>query len=106
DLSILPPKDDDANFGLVAYGRSTETANGDTYTAGIAYQITVNRPYSPSELIVLGSDGGAGSRPRVAVTLAKTGELIRAFDAYDKHFTGGVRVAVADLNNDGQAEII
>jgi hypothetical protein len=106
DLSILPPKDDDTNFGLVAYGRSTETANGDTYAAGIAYQITVNRPYSPSELIVLGSDGGAGSRPRVAVTLAKTGELIRAFDAYDKHFTGGVRVAVADLNNDGQAEII
>jgi hypothetical protein len=37
---------------------------------------------------------------------AKTGQVLKAFTPYGSSFRGGVRVAVADLNSDGIAEII
>ncbi len=48
---------------------------------------------------------GAGGGPHVRVFTAQ-GELINQFFAYHQKFFGGVNLAVADINNDGQMEII
>ncbi len=52
----------------------------------------------------VGADAGGG--PQVNVYDADSGAPLATFSAYDPNFTGGVRVAVADVNRDGSAEII
>jgi hypothetical protein len=49
---------------------------------------------------------GAGGGPQVSVYDAATGALRFAFFAYDPAFTGGVRVATADLTGDGVPDIV
>ncbi len=49
---------------------------------------------------------GAGGGPHVKAFNGVTGAAIRDFFAFDPAFTGGVRVAAADLNGDGRAEIV
>jgi streptogramin lyase len=54
--------------------------------------------------IVVGADAGGG--PEVAVFSGADGHQVTAFFAYDPNFLGGVRVAAADVNNDGVDDII
>ncbi len=49
---------------------------------------------------------GPGGFPDIRVFDGATGQLVREFSAYDPSFTGGVHVAVADVNRDGYADII
>jgi uncharacterized protein (TIGR03118 family) len=49
---------------------------------------------------------GPGGGPDIRVFDGKTGALVREFLAYDVSFTGGVFVAVGDVNGDGFADII
>jgi hypothetical protein len=53
--------------------------------------------------IVTGAGVGGGPEVRI---FSQSGKLFNKFLAYDKNFKGGVSVAVADVNNDGQNEII
>lgn len=53
--------------------------------------------------LVAGADEGGG--PHVQV-FGANGVLMASFFAYDAAFGGGVRVAAADLDNDGRAEVI
>lgn len=48
---------------------------------------------------------GSGSPPEVRI-FEWTGALRKSFLAYDKKFTGGVSLAVGDLDGDGRSEII
>jgi len=48
---------------------------------------------------------GAGGGPHVRV-FNKDGGLLRQFFAYDQNFTGGVKVASADVNGDNVTEIV
>ncbi len=48
---------------------------------------------------------GAGSEPQVKA-FNSLGQETASFVAYDKTFTGGVRVAVGDVNNDGTPDLI
>ncbi|HLW67287.1 MAG TPA: FG-GAP-like repeat-containing protein [Gemmataceae bacterium] len=54
--------------------------------------------------IITGASAGGG--PNVKVFDGNTGKLIASFFAYDPNFTGGVNVAVGDVNGDGHADII
>jgi cyclophilin family peptidyl-prolyl cis-trans isomerase len=54
--------------------------------------------------IIVGA--GPGAIPVVSVYDGATGTLLRSFLAYDSGFTGGVRVAAADVDGDGKADII
>jgi hypothetical protein len=54
--------------------------------------------------IVTGADAGAA--PHVKVFDGQTGAELRSFFAYTAGFSGGVRVAVGDVNGDGRADII
>ena len=54
--------------------------------------------------IVAGAGFGGG--PAIAILDSQTGEVMNAFFAFDPSFTGGVFVAVEDLNGDGVLDII
>jgi hypothetical protein len=49
---------------------------------------------------------GPGGPPTVAIFRGGDGSLLRSFLAYAPAFTGGVRVATADVNGDGRADIV
>jgi uncharacterized repeat protein (TIGR01451 family) len=48
----------------------------------------------------------AGGQPRVKVYSGKDGSVLDDFLALDSSFTGGVRLAVGDVNGDGHADIV
>lgn len=54
--------------------------------------------------LVTGADAGAG--PHVKVISGSTGADLGSFFAYDQSFSGGVRVAVGDVNGDGRADVM
>ena len=49
---------------------------------------------------------GFGGGPAIAILNSQTGEVMESFFAFDPAFTGGVSVAVQDVNNDGILDII
>jgi hypothetical protein len=54
--------------------------------------------------IICGADAGGG--PDITVYSGKDGSRLMNFFAYGQGFTGGVRIAAADVNGDGYADII
>lgn len=54
--------------------------------------------------IIVGA--GAGGGPHVKVISGQTGAELMSFFAYAPGFTGGVRVAAGDVDNDGHADVI
>jgi hypothetical protein len=64
-------------------------------------------PFAPrTRLIAVGAGAGVGSTPIVWVYDAKTRLELFRFQAFESSFTGGVRVAVADVNQDGIDDIV
>ncbi|MFA5109542.1 MAG: putative glycoside hydrolase [Patescibacteria group bacterium] len=55
------------------------------------------------ETLIVGTGPGGGPQVRI---FTPAGKLLGGFFAYDKNSRGGVNVAFADVNGDGQAEII
>ena len=49
---------------------------------------------------------GFGGGPAIAILNSQTGEVMETFFAFDPSFTGGVFVAVEDINGDGILDII
>jgi hypothetical protein len=62
------------------------------------------REVPSAAILAVGAD--AGGPPRVSVFDRASGAVIRSFTAYNAGFTGGVRVATADFNGDGTADIV
>jgi uncharacterized protein DUF4394/VCBS repeat protein/FG-GAP repeat protein len=58
----------------------------------------------PRSLAVAGAGPGGG--PHVKVFDPSTGAAVASFFAFDPSFTGGVRVALGDINGDGVADIV
>jgi hypothetical protein len=70
--------------------------------------VAVTPAKAAKDLLVLGSDASTADDrfTRVKIIDLKTGDVRKTFAPYGNSFRGGVRVAVADLTNDGIAEII
>ena len=49
---------------------------------------------------------GEGGGPTIAILDSQTGEVLESFFAFDSAFTGGVFIAVQDVNGDGILDII
>jgi hypothetical protein len=61
---------------------------------------------SPASPTIVVTAAGPGAAPQVNVYNGANGNLIISFYAFTPGFTGGVRVAVADVNGDGTPDII
>jgi len=61
---------------------------------------------TPANISILAVGADAGGGPLVNVYNAQTNALLASFFAFTPTFTGGVRVAVGDVNNDGNPDII
>jgi hypothetical protein len=105
----------DGSFRLIV------PSNVPTNAQGLVFSYTATNPNNPTEpaattqvLVYLGRPTAArfavapqaGAEPRVNVYEVGSGTLVRSFLAYEREFTGGVRVAVADLNADGVPDVI
>jgi hypothetical protein len=73
---------------------------------GLPVDITASAaaPAAKDPYVVVGT--GPGISPEVRVYSAADGKLTAKFSPFAKAFRGGVRVAAADLDNDGKTEII
>lgn len=76
------------------------TNNSDLPATGT---VVINLSAQPQKLIAVGADAGGG--PHVRVYESNTSVLRFNFFPYESTFTGGVRVAVGDLTNDGVDDI-
>lgn len=61
---------------------------------------------TPSGFGLYAVGAGPGGTPRVQVFDTATGSLVGDFQAFDDTFRGGVTTAVADVNGDGNADVI
>jgi hypothetical protein len=82
-------------FRFAAYDRSVRggvrVATGDVTGDGVKDIVTAPGP---------------GSAPIVRVFDGRDGRRVASFPAYDPGFTGGVFVAVGDVNRDGRADVV
>ena len=74
-----------------------------TFTGGVFVAAGDTNGDGFADIIV---SAGAGGGPHVIVFSGANGSMLRSFFAYDATFSGGVRVAAADIDGDGLADII
>jgi hypothetical protein len=77
------------------------TNNAGEFAVG---NVTINLQGRAQDFIAVGADAGGG--PHVRVYTAGSGQLAFNFFPYEPSFTGGVRVGVGDLTNDGIDDIV
>ena len=77
--------------------------SGTNWGTSVGQFVLDNRP-APTGIYAVGAGPGGG--PQVNVYSAATNALLSSFNAFDLGFTGGVRVATADVTGDGIEDII
>ncbi len=80
------------------------TGNFSASTSPAITQVVNGSPLPPPDYIAIGADTGAA--PQVTVYNSFTNGVVSAFYAFTPTFSGGVRVAVDDINGDDVPDII
>jgi hypothetical protein len=70
----------------------------------LSLELLESRVNPAVSLIAVGAD--AGSEPQVTLFDEQSGVVVREFLAYDAAFTGGVKVAVGDIDADGSHDVV
>jgi uncharacterized protein GlcG (DUF336 family) len=95
DVTLIDP----TTYAVVGRVRAYE----DTFAGGVRAAVgDLNRDGAPDLVAGPGSGGG----PRVVIVDGATGTPVFSFMAYESSFTGGVNVAVGDIDGDGKPEIV
>ncbi|MEY2469865.1 MAG: fibronectin-binding autotransporter adhesin [Actinomycetota bacterium] len=92
-------------FGTNGALRSQFQAYGSDYTGGVFVAVGDVDPTSPGNEIISAPDVGGGPHVKV-FTQSANGAVLQQFFAYSPSFSGGVRLATADIDGDGIMEII
>ena len=108
---IVSSSEEGGNDLSAASGRLDLYADGKRIAIFRPYGQNYNKPINLAadiqdgkfKRIVVGAGSGGG--PQIQI-LDSAGKLKGSFFAYDKRLRGGVNVALADIDNDGQKEII
>jgi parallel beta-helix repeat protein len=117
DYHLLPgsPAIDHGLAGLAGQSAPSSDRDGNPRPNGAGFDIGAYEaqmiPSAPQAIasstpVTLATGAGPGGGPNVNVYDANTGALKFSFFAYDPAFTGGVRVALGDINGDGTPDII
>ncbi|HEY7088809.1 MAG TPA: VCBS repeat-containing protein [Tepidisphaeraceae bacterium] len=95
-----------STFPLLPIGNmnSTGLAPFVPYGSGGTYVAIGDVNHDTKGDIVTGPD--TGTPPNVKVFSGLNGSVLSSFNAYDPAFTGGVRVAVGDINGDSNLDIV
>jgi hypothetical protein len=104
-FTFITPNQDQIpiNAGPVVFTYSaTNLSNAGEPIALTTVTISIQQP--GQKIVATGADAGGG--PHVRVYDTSTGVLKFNFFPYEPTFTGGVRVAVGDVNNDGVDDIV
>ncbi|MCE9629576.1 MAG: FKBP-type peptidyl-prolyl cis-trans isomerase [Planctomycetia bacterium] len=88
---------------MSATRRSRKTSSG---RDRLRVEVLEPRQVLASTLVVVGSDIGAASTPLIRLMNAETGAIVAQTLAFEQAFRGGVRVAMADVDGNGTAEIL
>jgi len=99
-FTFLTPNQIPTGVTQVQFTYQVTNAQGELAT-GVG---TINIVARPTKLLAVGADAGGG--PHVRVYESGTGFLRFNFFPYEQTFTGGVRVATGDLNNDNIDDIV
>lgn len=83
--------------------RSRKTSSG---RDRLRVEVLEPRQVLASTLVAVGSDIGAASTPLIRLMDAETGVIVAQTLAFEQAFRGGVRVAMADVDGNGTAEIL
>lgn len=96
---------DESAVGVINFAVEARSALGVTDAdLGNNTAADTNTRYQP--VVVVGSDIGYRSTPTVTVIDPVTGQEVNQFLAFESTFRGGVITALADVDQDGTAEVI
>lgn len=103
-FTFVAPSDYDQNkFGPVTFSYRANDTTTAQQSGPATVTINIVAPTRSTKLFATGAGPGAG--PQVRVYESTTGTERFSFFPYESTFTGGVRVATGDLNQDGVDDI-
>ncbi|MBL8864449.1 MAG: FG-GAP repeat protein [Gemmataceae bacterium] len=104
-FTFVAPSDYDQNkFGPIVFSYRANDTTTAQQSGPATVTINIVAPTRSTKLFATGAGPGAG--PQVRVYESTTGNERFSFFPYEQTFTGGVRVATGDLNQDGVDDIV
>ncbi len=111
-ISASENKDNPEEIGLSAaagkiilYKNSKQVSSFFPYDKAFKKKVNLSAKITDGYFRQIVSGAGAGGGPQVRI-FSPLGKLIGSFFAYDKNSRGGVYVALGDIDNDGEDEIV
>ncbi len=93
------------NGWVVMHENSRAVASFAPYTKNFKKDLNIALHLADGRLQIIATGAGKGGGPQIGI-FAPNGQAIKSWFAYDKNARSGVKVAIADLDQDGRLEVI